>query len=189
MKTNIKKSLKFLTLLISALLIGTASAAIYNYMQINATVGVKGFDVNFYAGEDTSKAGGTITPDRQGVSFSNIKGLPGKLVTYSDSVRICNNDTTAHKIKLEIENPQYSEYADDHLDYIKITIYDSNNATVDSLQLDPNNDNGGDDLDTAFNSLTYGSNGWWRVQWDILWLDAATQEDTVSITLKITVES
>jgi len=58
MKMSTKKSLKFVTLLISALIIGTASAAVYNYMQINATVGVKGFDVNFYAGADTSKAGG-----------------------------------------------------------------------------------------------------------------------------------
>jgi hypothetical protein len=188
MKTNIKKSIKFVTLLLSALLIGTASAAIYNYMQITATVGVKGFDVNFYEGEDTSKAGGTISNDRQTVTFTNMKGLSGQPVTYSDSVRICNNGTTGHNIKLEIESHQYSEYADDNLDYIKITIYDSGGTSVDSLQLDPHGDDGGDDLTTEFHTLN-GNNDWWRVQWDILWFGNATTSDYVNITLKITVES
>ena len=192
MKTNIKRTLKFITLLLSALLIGTASASLYNYMQITATVGVKStYAVNFYEGNDTSKAGGTITNNRQTVTFTNMEGPNGTLATYSDAVRICNNDTTAaHNIKLEIESYTYKGQASSNLDYIKITVYDSGDTEVDSLQLDPHGDDGGNDLATAFNSLD-ANDAWWRVQWDIFWFGNATTttSDSVDITLKITVES
>jgi len=189
MKTNIKKTLKFITLLLSALLIGTASASLYNYMQITATVGVKStYAVNFYEGNDTSKAGGTITNNRQTITFTNMEGPNGTLATYSDAVRICNNDTAAHNIKLEIESSTYNGQAQSNLDYINITIYDSGDTAVDSLQLDPHGDDGGDISATAFNSLN-ANDAWWRVQWDILWFGNATTSDSVDITLKITVES
>jgi len=187
MKINARKSLKFVMLLISALIIGTASAAVYNYMQITATVGVKGFDVNFYAGEDTSKAGGTISSDRQTVTFTDMKGLSGQPITYSDSVRICNNGSVSHNIKLEIQSHSYSGNAETTLDYINITIW-NDGSVVDYLRLDPNNDNGGTRSATGFNSLS-GNNSWWRIQWDILWFSNATINDSVSIVLKITVES
>jgi hypothetical protein len=190
MKINARKSLKFITLLFSALLIGTASAAVYNYMYIYATlVGVKSiYKVNFYEGGDFVKAGGSITNNRQTVTFTGLEGPNGTLAEYGDTVRICNNDTIAHRIKLEIINRSYGGSAQYTLDYIKITIYNSGNTQVDSLQIDPHNDDGGDDTTTDFNSLA-GNNDWWRVKWDIFWFGNATGTDSVSITLKITVES
>ena len=188
MKTNIKKTLKFITLLLSALLIGTASAAVYNYMQINATVGVKGFDVNFYDGDDTATAGGTISSDRQTVTFDNIEGLAGQIVNYTDLVRICNNGTSAHNLNLEITSDTYNGNAASTLDYIKITVYNSGGTSVDTLQLDPHGDDGGDDKTTDFQNLA-GSNDWWRVQLKILWFSNATVSDSVNIALQITVEN
>jgi|YelNatPaOPRAMG01_1025707.scaffolds.fasta_scaffold102771_2 hypothetical protein len=187
MKINAKKSLKFVMLLVSALIIGTASAAVYNYMQITATVGVKGFDVNFYAGEDTSKAGGIISNDRQTVQFTNMKGLSGQPVTYSDLVRICNNGSDSHNIKLEIQDYDYSGNAGTTLDYINITVW-NDGSVVDYLRLDPHSDDGGTRSATGFNGLN-GGGSWWRVQWDILWFSNATIDDSVNIVLKITVES
>ncbi|MEM2537597.1 MAG: hypothetical protein QXK29_05585 [Candidatus Bathyarchaeia archaeon] len=185
-----KKSLKFITLLVSALFIGTASAAVYNYMYIYATpVSVKSsYKVNFYAGGDFAKAGGSITNNRQTVTFAGLEGPNGTLAEYSDTVRICNNDTTAHNIKLEITSRSYGGSAESTLDYIKITIYSSSGGQVDSLQIDPHGDDGGDDFETGSNSLT-GNNDWWRVKWDIFWFGNATTNDSVNITLKITVES
>ncbi|MEM3623613.1 MAG: hypothetical protein QXR76_07590, partial [Candidatus Bathyarchaeia archaeon] len=78
MKINYKRSLKFVTLLISALFISTASAAIYNYMYMYSTIGVKGgYDVNFYAGADFVNASGSITNYRQTVTFSGMQGSNG----------------------------------------------------------------------------------------------------------------
>jgi len=120
-------------LLVSTLLSGTASAAIYNYMYMYATpVGVKSvYNVNFYAGGDTSEAGGTITNNRQTVRFTSLQGPNGTLATCNDTVRICNNDTTSHNIKLEIESFTYGGSAQSNLDYIYITIYDSSDIFVD----------------------------------------------------------
>ncbi|MEM2318000.1 MAG: hypothetical protein QW142_01115 [Candidatus Bathyarchaeia archaeon] len=189
MRINYKKSLKFITLLTSALLIGTASAAVYNYMYIYATpVSVKGiYKVNFYAGGDFTKAGGIITNNRQTVTFTGLEGPNGTIAEYDDTVRICNNDTLAHNIKLEMTY-SYGGNALSTLDYIKITIYSSTGNQVDYLRLDPHGDDGGSVTSTNFNSLA-GNNDWWRIKWDILWFGNATTTDSVSITLKVTVES
>jgi len=189
MKINYKKSLKFLTLLISALIIGIASAAVYNYMYIYASpVGVKSqFKVNFYPGTAFDNAGGSITNNRQTVTFTKLEGPNGTLSEYYDTVRICNNDTVAHNLKLEATYTCEGNAAST-LDYIEIIIQHSNGTQVDSLQIDPHGDDGGNKLVTGFNSLA-GNNNWWRVNWKILWFGNATTTDYVYITLKITVES
>jgi hypothetical protein len=115
-----------------------------------------------------------------------MKGLSGQPVTYSDSVRICNNGTTGHNIKLEIQSSSYFGDAETTLDYITISIYDDGNV-VDFLRLDPHGDDGGTRSATGFNNLAGGHN--WRVQWDILWFNNATISDYVDMVLKITVES
>jgi hypothetical protein len=188
MKINYKRSLKFLTLLISALFISTASAAIYNYMYMYATpIGVKGtYDVNFYEGADFSNAGGTITNNRQTVTFTDMKGSNGTLATYSDPVRICNNGTVAHNVGLAFDSWTFSGNAETTLNYVNITLFDYNGGFVGCMSLIPA---GGGNQTAGTYSLTSGSNGWWRVQWDILWFGNATTGDSVSITLKITVES
>ncbi|MEM0007648.1 MAG: hypothetical protein QXR89_05205 [Candidatus Bathyarchaeia archaeon] len=116
-----------------------------------------------------------------------MKGLPGQLVTYSDSVRICNNGTSQHNIKLEIQSTSYDGNAGTTLDYINITIYNDGNV-VDFLRLDPHGDDGGTRSSTDFQSLA-SNNSSWRVQWDILWFSNATISDSIVMTLKITVES
>lgn len=187
MKINYKRSLKFVTLLISALFISTASAAIYNYMYMYSTIGVKGgYDVNFYAGADFVNASGSITNYRQTVTFSGMQGSNGTLATYSDPVRICNNGSVAHNVELAFDSWSFVGSAQTTLNYVNITLFDYNNDSVGCISLIPA---GGGNTTTGTHSLTYGSNGWWRVQWDILWFGNATTGDSVSITLKITVES
>jgi hypothetical protein len=48
MKTNIRKILKFTKLLITSLLIATVSAQIYDYMYLNANVGVQGMALDYW---------------------------------------------------------------------------------------------------------------------------------------------
>lgn len=54
MKTNYKKLLKFVTLLASTLLIGTASAAVYRYMYIEGTITVGKPLLVWIRGEDVT---------------------------------------------------------------------------------------------------------------------------------------
>lgn len=187
MKTNIKKSLKLVTLLISALFISTASATIYNYMYMYSTISVKGaYDVNFYEGADFVNASGLITNYRQTVTFNGMQGSNGTLARYSDPVRICNNGSVAHNVQLAFDSWTFVGNAQTTLNYVNITLYDYSGSPVGCMSLIPA---GGGNTTAGTYSLNYGSNGWWRVQWDILWFGNATTSDSVSITLKITVES
>ena len=182
MKINYKKSLKFVTLLITALLIATASATIYNYMYMYATpIGVKSaYDVNFYNGNDTSTAGGTITNNRQTITFTGMEGSNGTLATYTDAVRICNNASGIRNV--EVTKESWTGDTLTTLNYVNITLYDSSNGFIGCMSLIPN---GGNSTTGAYDLA--GNHAWWRVQWDILWFANATTSDSVDITLKIIV--
>jgi hypothetical protein len=186
MKINYKRSLKFVTLLISALLIGTVSATMYNYMYMYATpIGVKStYDVNFYAGSDTSPAGGTITNNLQTVTFTGMKGSNGTLATYTDAVRICNNATGARSVEVTKDSWTGDTVAD--LNYVNITLYDSSSGFIGCMSLVPGGKGSGGNSTTGAYNLA-GTNAWWRVQWDIFWFANATTSDSVSANLKIIV--
>jgi hypothetical protein len=187
MNMNLKKSLKLITLLISALLIGTVSATIYNYMSMNSTgIGVKStYDVNFYAGADYSSAGGSITNNRQTVTFTNMQGPNGSLATYSDPVRICNNSTLSktYNVELAFDSWTFGGNALTTLQYANITVFSSSTTRIGSMSLIPA---GGGNTTAGAHDLT--ALDWYRVQWDIMWYPNATAgTDTANIYLKITV--
>lgn len=185
MKLNYKRGLKFVTLLLSALLIATASATIYNYMYMYATpIGVKGiYDVNFYAGADFNDAGGSITNNLQTVTFTNMKGSNGSLATYTDPVRICNNGSTTYSVELTFDSWTFQGNAQTTLSYVNVTLYDSGDSFVGRMSLIPA---GGGNSTTGAHNLA-GSDDWWHVQWDILWFANATASDSVNISLEIIV--
>jgi len=187
MNMNLKKSLKFITLLISALLISTVSASIYSYMNMNSTgIGVKStYDVNFYAGADYTNAGGSITNNRQTVTFTSMQGSNGSLATYSDPVRICNNSTTTttYNVELAFDSWTFQGNALTTLQYTNVTVFSSSDARIGSMSLIPA---GGGNQTAGAHDLT--ASDWYRVQWDIMWYPNATAvTDTVNIYLKITV--
>jgi len=185
MKINHKRSIKFITLLITSLLIATASATTYNYMYMHATpIGVKGaYDVNFYAGEDFSTVGGSITNLRQTVTFTGMKGSNGSLATYTDPVRICNNGTITYSVEVTLDSYSFAGTGATTLYYVNITLYDPTDSFVGCLSLNPVD---GGNSTTGAHDLA-GSNAWWRAQWDIWWFANATSADSVSISLKIIV--
>jgi hypothetical protein len=114
-----------------------------------------------------------------------MKGSNGTIATYTDPVRICNNGTVAHNVELAFDSWTFAGNASTTLNYVNITLYDSSNSSVGCMSLIPA---GGGNWTTGIHILA-GNNDWWRVQWDILWFGNATTTDSVSITLKITVES
>jgi hypothetical protein len=185
MNVNLKKSLKLITLLISALLISTVSATIYSYMNMNSTgIGVKStYDVNFYAGADYTNAGGSITNNRQTVTFTSMQGSNGSLATYSDPVRICNNGTKIYNVELAFDSWTFHGNALTTLQYTNVTVFSSSSARIGSMSLIPA---GGGNQTAGAHDLT--ASDWYRVQWDIMWYPNATAgTDTVDIYLKITV--
>jgi hypothetical protein len=89
-----KKSLKIVTLLVSALLIATVSADVYYSLSMTSTISVAANDVYFKSGTDSTAAGATLGADNTTVSFTGLKAYPNATTTYSQAVIIRNNATS-----------------------------------------------------------------------------------------------
>ena len=86
MKLNYKKSLKFVTLLISTLLIGAASATIYYAIQASSTITIAAAPVTFTSGNDST---GILTPGTNNTSASlSLSAYPNATLTYEQAVNI-----------------------------------------------------------------------------------------------------
>jgi hypothetical protein len=182
------KSLKLLFLLLASLLIASVSASVYYTMYMNATVGVIGNKVEFYAGQDWTTTGGLIsTPDRQTVSFASMDGAAGSGTTYPAAVYICNNDTSSsHSIELTVGSWSGASGAP-NLDNITITMLDATNATQGaSIVLIP----GTNGSPSTTGARTIDSGAVWHVEWNIYWKGSATPGiDSVTVDLKLMVWS
>jgi len=102
MKINYKKSLKFVTLLITALLIATVSAQTYRYMFIDGSITVSSSKLIWIKGTDAPSdatiVGGTVTMDLDVDNASRLiftECLFLKNVNASGSFNIKINVTTA----------------------------------------------------------------------------------------------
>ena len=92
-----KKPVKFLTLLLTAMLIATASAAVYYSLTVQPKVTVTGLTVRFYTAPDTPTPGSTV--NHAWCSLA-LKSYPNATLTYDKAVYINNTDGSAHSIQL-----------------------------------------------------------------------------------------
>jgi hypothetical protein len=110
MKINYKRTLKFATLLISSLLIATASAAVVRYMEIHGTVTVGTLKLVWIEGAD---ADATIAGSIATVSL-NVEN--NTLVIFTEALFLKNNvtDNTSYDYNISITdalNPSAFEIA------------------------------------------------------------------------------
>jgi len=89
MKMNYKKSLKFVTLVIASLLIATASAAVYRYMDIQGTITVGTLKLIWIAGSDVS--GATIVGSTATISL-NVEN--NTAINFTEALLLKNNATS-----------------------------------------------------------------------------------------------
>ena len=120
MNMNYKKSLKIVTLLITALLIATASAAVYNYMYIVGSVSfTTGTGLKWIKGADapasTSIAGATVT-----LPFAARNGTTAN---YTYCLYIQNLDSSTHPLVINVTTYPIASY------YDKFNIFLFDNAT------------------------------------------------------------
>jgi hypothetical protein len=89
MNAKYKKSLKIISLLITAIIIGTVSAATYNYMYLSGSVTVGGTKIIWIAGADApgdiSMTGSTVTMD---LDVQN-----GTYQVFTEALFLKNQDT------------------------------------------------------------------------------------------------
>jgi hypothetical protein len=179
MNINYKKSAKLILLLISTLLIATASAAIYNYMNMDATIGVEGMTLEWVSGSDASSAGTQIS----GVtcSLTSLKGPANGTRTYSDPARLNNTGISSTTFNLTIDQVSGDTA---QMNSIVVRLYNySNDASMGTLTVWSGGSQGSD-----LTSLTIGANGTqWRFQWEITWKSTATTSHSVAVSLKVQV--
>jgi hypothetical protein len=184
MKLNYKRSLKFVTLLITALLIGTASAYTYN-MFMNATVGVTATELSFTANNpDYTTCGGAITDNNQKVTFSTMNGKAGVEAIY-DPVKITNGASAAHDIELMLDTWTGDDQT--NLYYITITMYNGATQKGNSIVLYPTTE--GTSVTTS-GTVNIGISEEWQVEWKVYWKGTATVgTDSVQVNLLLVVQS
>jgi hypothetical protein len=180
MKLNYKKSLKIVTLLITAAFIATASAEIYNYLNFSADVGVEGLNLNW---DDTSIDSG-LTADIQGVlcTLDGLMGPAGGTRTYSNAIKLTSTAATT----FDIEVVSVTGGGTTDLTSIEVRIYDELDALKGTLDVFSSSTAG----TTPVVDLAMTGAVTWRLEWDITWASTASAGvDTVTVTLQVTTPS
>lgn len=104
-----KSKLTILALLLSALLIATASAAIYYQITASMTFEVGWSPVVFTEGEDTSTCGGTPISNNASISFSGIPLAIGSNITITQLVNVTNSDgASSHDVNVTVSSENFN---------------------------------------------------------------------------------
>jgi|YelNatPaOPRAMG01_1025707.scaffolds.fasta_scaffold56665_3 hypothetical protein len=185
MKINIKKSLKFVTLLVASLLIATVSAGTYSELFMHATpISIGSAGVKFTNGLNTTSisTGGINTAGTE-VTFDNILAIePGETRIYEQAVNITNNSGSTKTVNMSLYSltGQFSN----NFDYIYITLLDeSGTQKGDRIEILPSGDNV-----TETTGQSMANNAVWTVKWEIKAKLTATNGQSISVTLKVKVE-
>ena len=97
-KIRTSKSIKLLFVLLTSLLIATASAAVYYSMIMQPSVAITGATIRFAQGNDWP-TGSTLGSNGTWVSLA-LKAYPNATLTYDQPLNISNTDTAAHTFRL-----------------------------------------------------------------------------------------
>jgi hypothetical protein len=98
MNAKYKKSLKIVTLLITAIIIGTVSATTYNYMYLSGSVTIGAAELVWIEGTDladnTTISGGTAT--------MTLTVQPGVGQNFTEGLFLKNEGTTSHALNITV---------------------------------------------------------------------------------------
>ena len=121
MKTNIKKTLKLIILLISSLLIATASATVYRYMELQGTIIVGSPKLVWIEGSgiDTTIIGNTTA-----IISLNVEN--NTAINFTQAIFLKNvNDTVSFNYNITVT----SALSTSQFEEAKIHIYDNSTST------------------------------------------------------------
>lgn len=178
-KALFRKSIKLLTLLLTSMLIATASAAMYNYMFQTATIGVQGMNLEWRLGADSTTAGTTIN----GVTatMTGLNGPPNGTRVYTDPVELKNIGASDATFDLLIDPAVSGDTA--YMDSIVVRLYSLNtSAYIQNITIWSNGAEGSDAT-----GLIIPVNHVWRFEWEIHWKSTALVSHSVIVNLKVKV--
>jgi len=100
MKIQFRKSMKFFTLLLTSMIIATASATAYYQLTMKPKITTAALTVKFVNGGDSSAAGASISTDGTWVTLAGLKAYPNVTMIYEKAVNVSNLDGSPHSIRL-----------------------------------------------------------------------------------------
>jgi hypothetical protein len=175
-KIRSTKALKFLGLLISATLIATVSAAVYNYMYQDATISVEAWTLQWDKGADNVTAGTAISGET--CELTSLKGPANGTRIYEDPVRL--NNTGGSSVTFDLLIDQVAGDTD-QMESIIVRLYNvTNSASIGNLTVWSSGAKGSD------LPLTITANTAWKFQWEITW-KATAAANTLTVKLKVRV--
>jgi hypothetical protein len=180
-KIRYGKPLKLATLLLTSMIIAAASAAVYNYMYIEAVpISVEAAKIQFVTGDDGTAAGTSIGTNGTYASLTSMAGWPNATRVYEDPVRIKNMEAAggpAHGFDLIVDG--YSGTTTE-IGSLVVKLYEGTTLQG-TLTITAVGD--------SVTGLSIPANTEWRVQWEITWDAGAQSTSTVSVTLQVKVTS
>lgn len=169
MNVKVKKSMKLVTLLITALIIGTASAATYNYMYITGTGTITSTGLKWELGAD-APGSAAITGPSVSAPLTTSLGNPRN---YTDCLHIVNQDSgSGHTFNITVtsstgDKGNFTEF--------KLVLFNTANAEVAVLDLLTQ--------DSAATSLSIGASQTWRVLFELVPIANPTPDASVAFTV------
>jgi hypothetical protein len=109
MKTNYKKMLKFVTLLITSILVATASAKVYTYLYFTGDINVITQKLVWIIDDQV------VSGDSVLITLTVQEGVPNNI---TDRLRLKNMDSAAHNLTITVTDPVGNNY-----EYCKVYIY------------------------------------------------------------------
>jgi len=159
---KMRKCLKLLTLLISSLLIATASAQIYNYMYIQGTGQVTTTEgLKWVLGADLPTPPPTI--DGPTVIGLGLTTYDGTKRNYTDCLHLVNQDLSAHTFSIKVTTS--SGVWTDFLEF-NLVLFDDLGAEQPILDLKTQ--------DNEITGLSISGSATWTVLFELIPIPAAT---------------
>jgi hypothetical protein len=178
------KPLKFLILLLTSMLIASASAAVYYSLTWQPRVTVTGLFVQFTNGADTPSSS-TVNP-----SWARLllKSYPNATLTYDQGLNISNTDSSRHSISLrhvDISpangNPSVANFT-----LIKFTLIAKNGTIVTTFQYTTTGNNWNTPSQTNYYNIPGGEQ--WTLQIQTLSPANATLGTQADLTIAVDVQ-
>ena len=175
-KIRSKKALKFLGLLISAMVIAAVSAQVYSYMYITGTAEASTTGLRWLAGADapsgTTISGGTV-------SSLAMKTNEGNERNYTDCLRIQNLDgAESHNFMLNVTSStgNVSNWQE-----FNLVLFDNSSAQVAVLDILTQ--------DANVTGLTIPAAVTWRVLFELIPISNPVVSQQIVFTVQLTYES
>lgn len=175
------RSMRLATLLLTSLLIGTASAAVYQQLWMNANITAAAATVKFTSGNDGASAGATISTDGTYVKFNSLGGWPNATRIYTEAVNITNSDTGSHTISVVFS----SLTGTIGTSYFRVQMMNNQGVLQASILTINTSTTAGATTGTA--TIPNGATGIWSLQFQVNWASGTSAGTSAAIVLYLQV--